>query len=424
MNAPAKPKLWTATFVLLVAASLFTFMAGQGLNAGTSVFLALKGEPTTLAGMLAMTFSISSAVGRLVLGPVIDDRGRYVALVGGGAVMLAGTFGPVLLSGLAPMLVFRMLQGVGFSAITTAAAAAAADVVPQERLGEGIGYYGLGQAIATSVGPALALFLVDTNPAENLYVGLTLIMIVALAVMLPCRYERNPRVLPKTATYRLRWEQKRAAKESAGMQGDAASATSEVAGSPAPEVRGWRKTLELRALPGSIPTMILAPAFGFGIFFMGLYGTTLGVGNAGLFFTVSAVVMIVIRLKSGAFMDRVAPVKLFTVAAVSELVCFTMLLNVGVAGEWLYYFSAVFYGMCLGIALPVGQAVCMKNTPPDRWGAASSLYQLSFDVSIGFASFLWGFTNDTFGFSVTIYCVMACVLLSLIAAWKLYPKTA
>ena len=89
------------------------------------------------------------------------------------------------------------LQGMGFAIATTASATAAADVLPLSRLGEGIGYYGLGQAIAMSIGPALAMFLVSTDPAENLYLGFSAAAACALAFSLVCRYERNPRSLPR-----------------------------------------------------------------------------------------------------------------------------------------------------------------------------------------------------------------------------------
>ena len=60
---------------------------------------------------------------------------------------------------------------------------------------------------------------------------------------------------------------------------------------------------EPRALPGAIPQMIMCPTFGFGVFFAGLYGTTLGYTHAGLFYTISAVSMIIIRMISKHFMD-------------------------------------------------------------------------------------------------------------------------
>ncbi len=422
----APERLWSRTFITIVALTLCCFLVGQGTNAGTSVYLDRMGETATLAGIGAAVFSAAAAVSRLLCGPIIDRKGRAIVMATGAAIMLAGTIGPVFSNVHELFILWRFLQGMGFAIATTASATAAADVLPLSRLGEGIGYYGLGQAIAMSIGPALAMFLVSTDPAENLYLGFSAAAVCALAFALTCRYEKNPRVLPETSAYRRRWEKQRAGKESSPCE--EAKVASD-AGSL--ENRGVKALLdgivEPRALPGTIPMMIISPAFGFGIFFVGLYGTTLGVGNAGVFYTISAIAMIAVRLKSKSFMDTVAPIKIMGVSAASGLICYGMLLACGIwsnfgALDIVLYFAGIFYGLCLGLAMPVNQTVAVRNTPDERWGAANALYLLATDIGIGTASVIWGVINDSFGFTTTICCVMACIAASLIAARVCYPR--
>lgn len=422
----APERLWSRTFITIVALTLCCFLVGQGTNAGTSVYLDRMGETATLAGIGAAVFSAAAAVSRLLCGPIIDRKGRAIVMATGAAIMLAGTIGPVFSNVHELFILWRFLQGMGFAIATTASATAAADVLPLSRLGEGIGYYGLGQAIAMSIGPALAMFLVSTDPAENLYLGFSAAAVCALAFALTCRYEKNPRVLPETSAYRRRWEKQRTGKESSPCE--EAKVASD-AGSL--ENRGVKALLdgivEPRALPGTIPMMIISPAFGFGIFFVGLYGTTLGVGNAGVFYTISAIAMIAVRLKSKSFMDTVAPIKIMGVSAASGLICYGMLLACGIwsnfgALDIVFYFAGIFYGLCLGLAMPVNQTVAVRNTPDERWGAANALYLLATDIGIGTASVIWGVINDSFGFTTTICCVMACIAASLIAARVCYPR--
>lgn len=422
----APERLWSRTFITIVALTLCCFLVGQGTNAGTSVYLDRMGETATLAGIGAAVFSAAAAVSRLLCGPIIDRKGRAIVMATGAAIMLAGTIGSVFSNVHELFILWRFLQGMGFAIATTASATAAADVLPLSRLGEGIGYYGLGQAIAMSIGPALAMFLVSTDPAENLYLGFSAAAVCALAFALTCRYEKNPRVLPETSAYRRRWEKQRAGKESSPCE--EAKVASD-AGSL--ENRGVKALLdgivEPRALPGTIPMMIISPAFGFGIFFVGLYGTTLGVGNAGVFYTISAIAMIAVRLKSKSFMDTVAPIKIMGVSAASGLICYGMLLACGIwsnfgALDIVFYFAGIFYGLCLGLAMPVNQTVAVRNTPDERWGAANALYLLATDIGIGTASVIWGVINDSFGFTTTICCVMACIAASLIAARVCYPR--
>ena len=438
-----REQLWSTTFVLVVVSTLCCFMVGQGLNSSTSVYVALYGGTAAYAGVLAAVFSGAAAVVRLLSGPLIDGRGRRIVMLVGFAVLIVGTVGPLFTHDVAPFVVFRILQGAGFSAVTTASATAAADALPASRMGEGIGYYGLGQAIAMSIGPAFALALVSMDPAENLFIGVTAIAMVGLAMIFLCRYEKRPEMLPEGAVYRRRLEEgeSKAARTGAaealevtGRAGaaEAAKATTSAAQSKTKE-QPRRESIasrifEKHALPGTLPMIVLSPAFGFVIFFVGLYGASLGVGNAGLFYTLSAVSMILVRLKSGAFMDRFAPIKILPFALACGLVAFGMLVACGTVldgapvRDAVFNLSGIVYGFCIGIALPLNQSVAVKNTPPERWGAANALFQLANDVGIGGACVIWGIVNDCFGFPVTICCAMCCIVASYFVARAVYPK--
>lgn len=441
-----REQLWSTTFVLVVVSTLCCFMVGQGLNSSTSVYVALYGGTAAYAGVLGAVFSGAAAVVRLLSGPLIDGRGRRIVMLVGFAVLIVGTVGPLFTHDVAPFVVFRILQGAGFSAVTTASATAAADALPASRMGEGIGYYGLGQALSMSVGPALALALVSTDPPENLFIGVTAIAVIGLAMIFLCRYEKHPEMLPEGAVYRRRLEEgeseaaRRGAAEALEVTGragaaEAAKASETTTSTAQSRMEGQRRResiasriFEKHALPGTLPMIVLSPAFGFAIFFVGLYGASLGVGNAGLFYTLSAVSMILVRLKSGAFMDRFAPIKILPFALACGLVAFGMLVACGTVldgapvRDAVFNLSGIVYGFCSGIALPLNQSVAVKNTPPERWGAANALFQLANDVGIGGGCVIWGIVNDCFGFPVTICCAMCCIVASYFVARAVYPK--
>ena len=407
-----QPRLWSPVFVLIIALTLCCFMMGQGLNSGTSVFLVGEGYGAALAGALALACSAAAAASRIAVGPVIDGGRCSAVIIGGITVLIAGTFMSAVVQGVPLFTVSRLLQGAGFGAATTAASTAAASVLPAARLGEGIGYHGLGQALSMSIGPALALYLVGTDPATNLYVGLSLVGVVGLVIAFNARYERAWRKLPPTCAYRRKME---------ALQEDSAAGSCRA--SSKRTLRDALNIFEPRALPGAIPMAILCPTFGFGIFFTGLYGTTLGYEHAGLFYTVSAVSMVIVRLCSKSFMDTVPAIKTYTVAVVCALAESAMLLAAP-ASEAIFLASGVLYGLALGISLPLNQSVAVKNTPPERWGATNALFLLTNDVGIGLSSLIWGAINDAWGFQVSIICIIVCQVLSYIAAWLVYPADA
>ena len=128
-----KQRLWTGDFALTLAIAFCAFVSCQALNS-TRI-----GGTTSFAGALILDFSIAAAVARLFAGRIVDRTGRKRIMVAGALLLIAGTVLAIPLPGFYPQIVLRVLQGVGFAFVTTASATAAADVLPTERLGEGIG---------------------------------------------------------------------------------------------------------------------------------------------------------------------------------------------------------------------------------------------------------------------------------------------
>lgn len=422
MNArlPRKERLWSPIFVTIIAAMLFAFMVGQGVNTGTTVYLERTGGTVALAGIGAMSFSVSAALMRLLGGPLVDGRGRRLVMILGAAIMLAGTIGPLFCNEGALFIVWRALQGAGFSASTTAANTAAADVLPFSRLGEGIGYAGLGQAISMAVGPALAVFLVSTNPPENLYFGLMTCAALSLILSVLCRYEKDPSRLPATSEYRTRWEAAQDAEPGAPQSKSPARPKN-------PFARMLSSIIEPTAFRGTFIIFLMASVFSFNIFFMGSFGNSLHVMNAGFYYTTMAIVMIIVRVSTGRFMDATPPLRLMGIASLCGIIAFGMGLGcaTGAFGdltEPLFYAMGIPFGVCIGLGIPVNQTIAVRMTPPERWGAANGLFLLGVDLSNALASVGWGFLIQNLGYTAALTGCIIMLALSFLAAALLYPK--
>ena len=412
-------KLWTPMFITISIMGLFMFMCSQGLNSGTSVYINKVGGTALFSGYLAAVFSGSAGVARRACGTMLDTHGRRKFLVSGAALFLIGIIGPLFAHDETMMVVWRFLQGAGFGLGGTAASTTVADVLPSARLGEGIGYFALGQAFSTAIGPALGITLVMMEPPETMFVGFTIACGLALAGALFVRYERNPLNLPETSAFRMRWLKAGGEKDPNAIYKEARSKEKSSLIS---------RIYEPSALRNAIPYLVLSPVYGFGIFFVSLYGTTLDIANPGLFFTCAAITMIVLRMKSGSFMDKVPGIYVLGAAIVTGLIAFGMLLAAGTltagtqVGTILFYGAGIVYGISAGVGMPICQTICVRNAPPERWGAANALFFLSQDIGIGAAAVMWGAINDMFGFHVSLVGSMALMVLSLGVAWICYPE--
>lgn len=416
-----RESLASPIFIVILCTTLCTFLVGQGTNAGTSVYLERIGGEVWLAGIGALCFSVAAAIARLLSGPLTDMRGRQIVICIGAAIMLCGSFGPLLANEGFAFLLWRALQGAGFSAATTALATAAADVLPLSRLGEGIGYYGLGQAISMAIGPALAIFLVSTDPPSNFYLGCMACSIIALTLSLFIRYEKDPESLPATCGYRIRFD------EDNRLDGETKETIAEEGKDRGRVAHALLKIFEPKALHGAIPVAFLCAGFSFNIFYMGVFGSSIGVSNSGLYYTICAIVMIVIRLISGKFMDSAPALAIMGVSAGAGVIAFTCLFFAslmpnGEISSMLFYFAGVPFGVCMGLGIPINQAVAVKMSPKDRWGATNGLFQLSIDVANGFLSVLWGFLGSMVGFGAVCICVSVCMVVAFLSALLCYQK--
>jgi MFS family permease len=93
--------------------------------------------------------------------------------------------GYALSSGIALFVLFRILNGVQFSIIGSLNMTIAGDSLPKNKLGSGMGVFGVGSAVAMAIGPSIGLALKNfgTN-VSGIEFGYTLVFAFSSFVML------------------------------------------------------------------------------------------------------------------------------------------------------------------------------------------------------------------------------------------------
>ena len=414
-KADNREALWTPIFVIVLGVSLCTLVTGQASNAGMAVFVSQQGGTAAFAGVLAAGFSLSAALSRFICGPFADMRGRYATMIGGCVLMALGVAGPLVSTNEVFFTICRVVQGIGFSAASTATTAAAADVLPFARLGEGIGYYGLAQALATTIGPAGALFMLSLGNDNLFFVMMACVSLCALGLSIACRYEKHPETLPKTSAYRSRVERQQSESEASIEDAKQKSTGFSI-----------RNIIEPGAFAGGVPIAVMNLTSAFSVFFASAYGLYLGIGNLWIYFTLAAAMMLLIRLKSSSYMDVFGSIVTITVAIVTGIIAVSLLLVAGLVGDTsaasiLFYLAGVFYGIFNGLISPVNQTVAMRNSPSENWGAASGTFMLLVDIGMAAGGIGWGVVNDAWGYSASIIGVIISLVISYALAWIFYP---
>ena len=407
---------------------LLAFIGCQSLNNGTPIYTELKGGTNAFAGMLILEFSAAAAITRIAIGRVIDKRSRRRFIVMGGVLMLIGTAGAIVVPVLESQVVFRAIQGAGFGAITTAASTATADVAPASRLGEALGYNGLGQSLGFAIGPTLAIVLLSFTWHEALFAGVAVISICLIVLGLLFSYEKHPERLDPTSAYAV------ALRSNNGDSGAPSSSSGDEVqeniadrkalsdnggkeGSGVPLV--WR-LFEKGALPGAIPMFVSCLGYAIIVSFVSKYGVNRGLVAPGTFFICAAVTMTLIRVFGGQLIDRLKPLPLLAAPLLCGVACFAILATN--PSEPLFYTAGGFFGLSMGLAFPLFNTMCVRCAPTERRGAASALYGLSNDMGIGIGSVAWGAVIDATGYGVVFWGGMAIMVVTFVFAALVFPR--
>ena len=151
-------RVWNSSFlrVLLYAVLCQFTMAVTNTVLPLYVMNGL-GRSATESGLLGTLFTLGSLVCRFVSGRLSDRFGRRLCMAAGallvGLCLLALGFETTL--GL--LLLTKVLQGVGHAVNSTASNAAAAETLPPDRMGQGLGWYSLHSMLVNAVTPLTPL---------------------------------------------------------------------------------------------------------------------------------------------------------------------------------------------------------------------------------------------------------------------------
>lgn len=408
----ADNRVWTVLFVSLIILNLLSSSMAQMNTAATPTLVTAHGGTGVYGGALVATFVVAAMISRIVSGNLADAYSRRGVLISGAIIYLIGCAIPIVIGDLIPLVPARILQGWGFAACHTAASTAAADVLPKARLGEGIGYYGLGHALAMALGPMLGFWLVDFSYLHALAAGAGCLSIIVLVISLTVRYEKHPERLPETSGYRTsRLPETEEAKQAAASK------------AAAQKKKGFsfKDLFEISALRGGIPLFLVAVPITFFLSFATLFARGLGYENPSLFFMVAAAVAVIVRFTGSKLFDRLAPLVVFIIPIAVGLL--TLAGIYFVHNEIVYYICGAGYGICLGFSMPLLSSVAVKASPPDRWGAANALFYCLYDAGIGISAVLLGALLDFAGFGWLFLVAALCAVASFISGIFLFPKS-
>lgn len=409
--------LWTPTLALIILASLFLGSFSVGLNNGVSLYAGQMGFSSAAAGALVAAFTASASVSRIVSGPIIDERGKKRLFFFGTILMCLGCAIPIAAQGFSALLAARVVQGMGFSIATTVLVVMTAEAVPPNYLARGMGYRGLGVALATAIGPSLAIVFIEAGGGFALFLGFGLMTVLSMAMIALSKSRPGP---ARDAEKHVSDDASngRIATHSAELQARVDGQDSRNGRRMPSRAFRLAKYFEPAVFASALVEFCRRMLTGICTSFIVLYAIDRGLGNPSLFFVIASGSIIACRLFGGGILDRGTVKKLLIPVFAACAVGFSCLL--GYPCEATLCLAGLSYGLTEGFGSPFLNAMSMKAAPRERWGVASGNFYLAGDAGVAVGAFACGFAVDLIGYDAVLYGAIASILLATVVAAKVF----
>ncbi|MBT2693992.1 MFS transporter [Bacillus sp. ISL-55] len=336
--------------------NLFIFMSFQMLIPTLPPYIKSIGASGTEIGLVTALFSIGAVLSRPFIGFMLEYKARKPLVLIGALMLLLITFLYPLSQVVIIFLAFRLLHGLAWGWSTTVNGTAAVDVVPNSRLGEGMGYFGLSITIGMIIAPSLGIFLYQVTSFENLVYFSGVLGVIALLLLASVHYQTPDQVL-ETKKEDLKFT---------------------YLGSLV-EKSGW--------FP-AVLTLLISLGYGTIVTFIVIFGEERGIQQIFLFYLCNAIFASLSRPVAGKWFDQKGPIGLVILT-----------ISITFAGMWVLSFAhsnmmiavaGVLFGIGFGSLIPTLQSWTLSITPPNRRGVANGMFFSSIDLGIGLSGLVFG----------------------------------
>lgn len=378
-------RLFTRSYCALIAANFLMYFGFWLLIPLLPFYLQeVYGLDERMIGIILCGYTASALMVRPFSGFLMDRFPRKPLYLLAYGLFCSIFVGYMFIVPLALFVLLRTLHGLAFGAVTLGGNTLVVDVMPSARRGEGLGYYGLANNMAMSLGPMTGLFLHGHMSYALIFsigMGACLLgWVLAATVQAPRKASAPPS--PTSAARR------------------------------ALKPVGWDRFLLRRGIPAGLSLMLLSIPYGTTTNFVALYAEQIHLDvPSGFFFVILAAGMGISRLFAGRYVDRGRVTECIHCGYYLVVSAFLLLGTCALlmqcrpeAARLAFFMVPALQGIGFGIMFPAYNSLYINLAPHNRRATATSTYLTSWDLGIGAGILLGGMLARAHGFAAVYLC--------------------
>lgn len=347
-----RKSIYTKDVILVMAASFFFMFSTMFVNPLINGYAKNLDASSTFAGIIVGIMSVAAMFLRPVAGNLTDKFSKYLLSFIGGVLILIGVLGYVFTPSSEWLLLFRLINGTGYVLCTVCMTTWLAFLVPRQHVGEAMGFYGLMNALAMALAPALSINIYQKiGYHESMIASAVSAFLMVIAIQFVGNHAL-PIKRPRTKKKHF-------------------------------------KIIQLNVLPVAILTTLFAMPYFVTQADIVTYVEQKHLSVAvGAYFLIYAVVLLVIRIGLKRYFDTVRFGVWFWISLVSTAAYISLLAVMN--NNWQMALAAAGMALGYGIIYSVLQSTALLLAPIEEQGLASSTFYLGLDIAMAFGPMISG----------------------------------
>lgn len=365
-----KPQLFTRSYWAILGANFMLFFAFYLIMPILPFYLKeIFNTSNSLIGIILACYTVAALTIRPFAGYLLDAMARKPLYVATYLFFVLFFGGYIVAISLFMVVIVRALQGIMFGIVTVAGNTVVIDIMPSERRGEGLGYYGLANNIAMAFGPMVGLFLHDFFSFNTIF----FIAITTGTIGLILAYSIHTKQRPPVKRPPISLD----------------------------------RFLLIKGIPAGIALLMLSVPYGITSSYIAVYAQELNLSiSSGLFFTFMAAGMMTSRIFSGKLVDRGYVTQVISVGIILVIISyFGLAACLPISQHQPTMLSGIFIAIALcvgtgfGIIFPAYNTLFVNLAEHNQRGTANSTYLTSWDVGIGIGLVIGGIVSQHTSFA-------------------------
>ena len=387
-----KHSILSKNILLLLISGFFYFASPMLVTPLITGFSESLGASAAFMGMVGGMMNLCSLFCRPAVGSFIDRISKYRLSMAGLLLMTAASVGYLLSVSHFMVLFFRIVNGIGFALCSSSMSTWFSLLLPPDRIGSGMGIYGMMNALAMAVAPSIGVVLYQTVGYRvsfviaAIFTGLSLILIQFVA--------DKGEPIPRPASSK------------AGKSGNKET-----------DSRKTPRIVEPKVLPIALIIMLFAIPYCATQSFIVRYTETRSLAvTVSLFFPIYAAALLILRLTMRNLFDRLRFPVFFTGSSICAFLA--ILLLALMRSNLPMCAAAVLMAGGYGIMSSVCQSRAIVMAGREHAGLGNSTYYIGLDLGMTrgpmLGGILYGSVNVRLFYPFLLLCVPAAVLVFLL----------